>query len=53
MPSSLRLTFEDATYNINTGGNRRDNTIPFHDELYKGTIKAIYRQALRYLPLNE
>jgi len=28
-------------------------TIPLHDELDKGTIKAIYRQALRYIPENE
>jgi len=24
-------------------------TIPMHDEMDKGTLKAIYRQALRYL----
>ena len=28
-------------------------TIPLHVELDKGTLKAIYRQALRYIPQNE
>lgn len=28
-------------------------TIPNHPELDKGTLKAIYRQALRYIPENE
>ena len=30
-------------------GARRTFTIPIHDEMDKGTLKAIYRQALRYL----
>ena len=34
-------------------GTKQTLTIPFHDELDKGTIKAIYRQALRYIPENE
>jgi len=25
-------------------------TIPLHEELDKGTLKAIYRQSLRYIP---
>lgn len=28
-------------------------TIPNHQELDKGTIKAIYNQALKYIPENE
>jgi predicted RNA binding protein YcfA (HicA-like mRNA interferase family) len=28
---------------------RQTLTIPVHDEIDKGTLKAIYRQALRYL----
>jgi len=29
--------------------NRQTLTIPNHDELDKGTLKAIYNQALRYI----
>ena len=32
---------------------RQTLTIPNHSELDKGTIKAIYRQALRYIPDGE
>jgi predicted RNA binding protein YcfA (HicA-like mRNA interferase family) len=32
---------------------RQTLTIPNHPELDKGTIKAIYRQALRYIPDGE
>jgi predicted RNA binding protein YcfA (HicA-like mRNA interferase family) len=32
---------------------RQTLTIPNHAELDKGTLKAIYRQALRYIPENE
>jgi len=32
---------------------RQTLTIPSHSELDKGTIKAIYRQALRYIPDGE
>lgn len=28
-------------------------TVPLHGELDKGTLKAIYRQALRYIPQDE
>ena len=31
------------------GGARQTLTIPLHDDMDKGTLKAIYRQALRYL----
>ena len=31
------------------GGTRQTLTLPLHDEMDKGTLKAIYRQALRYL----
>jgi len=30
-------------------GTRQTLTIPLHDELDKGTLRAIYRQALRYI----
>ena len=30
-------------------GTRQTLTIPVHDELDKGTLRAIYRQALRYV----
>lgn len=33
--------------------SRQTLTIPNHNELDKGTIKAIYRQALRYIPESE
>ena len=32
---------------------RQTLTIPNHQELDKGTLRAIYRQALRYIPENE
>lgn len=28
-------------------------TLPLHDELAAGTLHAIYRQALRYVPADE
>ncbi len=34
-------------------GIRQTLTIPLHDELDKGTVKAIYNQALRYATENE
>jgi len=34
-------------------GTKQILTIPNHDELDKGTIKAIYRQVLRYISENE
>jgi len=34
-------------------GNRQSLTIVFHDELDKGTLRAIYRQALRFIPESE
>jgi predicted RNA binding protein YcfA (HicA-like mRNA interferase family) len=39
--AKLRRVLPDAT--------RQTLTIPVHDEIDKGTLKAIYRQALRYL----
>jgi predicted RNA binding protein YcfA (HicA-like mRNA interferase family) len=38
---------------VNAGNSRQTLTIPNHDELDKGTIKAIYRQALRYISESE
>lgn len=31
-------------------GQRQTMTVPLHKELAKGTLLAIYRQALRYVP---
>ena len=36
-----------------SGGARQTLTIPNHQELDKGTLMAIYRQVLRYIPENE
>lgn len=38
---------------ILSDGARQTLTIPNHPELDKGTIKAIYRQALRYISESE
>lgn len=35
------------------GNLRQTLTIPVHDELDTGTLRAIYRQALRFIPENE
>ena len=34
-------------------GSRQTLTIPNHNELDPGTLRAIYRQALRYVPESE
>ena len=34
-------------------GIRQSLTIPIHKELDKGTLRAIYRQAIRYIPDEE
>jgi len=34
-------------------GTKQTLTIPMHEELDKGTIRAIFRQALRYIPEEE
>ena len=34
-------------------GSRQSLTVPKHVELDKGTLGAIYRQALRYIPEGE
>jgi len=31
-------------------GTKQTLTIPLHEELDKGTLRAIFRQALRYIP---
>ena len=36
-----------------SAGARQTLTIPNHQELDRGTLRAIYRQALRYIPENE
>ncbi len=38
---------------ILSDGTRQTLTIPNHQELDKGTLRAIYRQALRYISENE
>lgn len=38
---------------IASDGVKQTLTIPLHEELDKGTLKAIFRQALRYIPENE
>lgn len=38
---------------ILSGSARQTLTIPNHSELDRGTIKAIYRQALIYIPESE
>jgi predicted RNA binding protein YcfA (HicA-like mRNA interferase family) len=35
------------------GGNKQTLTIPLHDELDAGTLKAIVRQAGRYIPESQ
>jgi len=35
---------------ISDNGTKQTLTIPLHPELDKGTLKAIFRQALRYIP---
>jgi predicted RNA binding protein YcfA (HicA-like mRNA interferase family) len=34
-------------------GSKQTLTIPAHPELDKGTLKAIYKQAMRYIPESE
>ncbi|OGE80440.1 MAG: hypothetical protein A2660_03130 [Candidatus Doudnabacteria bacterium RIFCSPHIGHO2_01_FULL_45_18] len=38
---------------ISNNGLREILTVPNHKELDKGTLKAIFRQASRYIPENE
>jgi len=35
---------------ISSDGTKQVLTIPLHDELDKGTLRAIFRQALGYIP---
>lgn len=35
---------------VQKDGTRQTLTIPNHPEIDKGTLKAIYRQGLRYIP---
>ncbi len=35
---------------ILSDGTKQTLTIPLHDELDKGTLKAIFRQVVRYIP---
>jgi len=38
---------------IQKDGTKQTLTIPKHSEMDRGTLKAIYRQALRYVPEEE
>jgi len=38
---------------IAADGSRQTLTLPLHDELAPGTLHAIYRQPLRYIPAGE
>jgi len=38
---------------ILTDGTKQTLTIPLHEELDMGTLRAIFRQALRYIPEEE
>ena len=38
---------------ISLAGEKQTLTIPLHHELDMGTLKAIIRQAIRYIPENE
>ncbi len=38
---------------VQPGGVQQTLTIPNHKELDRGTLAAIYRQALRYVPEKE
>jgi len=38
---------------VGPDGARQELTLPLHDELAAGTLHAIYRQALRYVPDDE
>ncbi len=35
---------------ILSDGTKQTLTIPLHEELDRGTLRSIYRQALRYIP---
>jgi predicted RNA binding protein YcfA (HicA-like mRNA interferase family) len=35
---------------LGDGGARQTLTVPLHDELAAGTLHAIYRQTLRFVP---
>ena len=38
---------------VRADGSRQSLTIPKHPELDRGTLRAIYRQGLRYVPEGE
>jgi len=38
---------------VSSDGTKQTLTIPLHEELDKGTLRAIFRQALRYIPEEE
>jgi predicted RNA binding protein YcfA (HicA-like mRNA interferase family) len=38
---------------VKAGGNVEILTVPLHKEIAAGTLRAIYRQALRYVPEEE
>ena len=38
---------------VTAAGQRQTLTIPLHKELDAGTVRAIFRQAIQYIPENE
>jgi hypothetical protein len=57
-PSRMILFNSQQGSHANLGRTLPDNTkqtltIPAHSELDKGTLKATYRQAMRYIPESE
>jgi len=38
---------------VNEDGQRQTLTLPLHEDLDLGTIRAIYRQATRFIPESE
>ena len=37
---------------VRPNGSRDTLTVPLHDELAPGTLHAVYRQALRFIPAD-
>ena len=48
-----KFGFEVVSQRILPDGTKQTLTVPLHDELDKGTLKAIIRQASRYIPEEE
>ena len=48
-----KFGFEVVSQRILPDGTKQTLTVPLHDELDKGTLKAIIRRASRYIPEEE